>query len=96
MSERKGKYLARLLIRHNIIHRAVIDDPEGYDRGHTLAAVVEASEELGIDELRAEIERLKAERLVLAKLASDKPEFYNPLAVYDAKELRERILAEAK
>jgi hypothetical protein len=61
MSERKGEYLARLLIRHNIILRAALDDSEGYDGGHTLAALVKASEELGIDKLRAEIERLKAE-----------------------------------
>jgi len=60
MSERKGEYLARLLIRHKLIDRAVIDDPEGYDGGRTLAAVIEASEELGVDRPRAEIERLKA------------------------------------
>ncbi len=36
----------------------------------------------------------KQERIALAKLASDKPEFYNPLVVYEVQKLRDKILAE--
>ena len=38
-------------------------------------------------------ERLDKEKRVLAKLASDKPEFFNPLAVAAAKEIRDEVLA---
>lgn len=41
------------------------------------------------------IAKLRAQRLVLAKLAADTPQFDNPLHVYDAKALRDRILAAA-
>jgi len=36
---------------------------------------------------------LKRERLVLAKLASKTPQFYNPLVAFEAEALRDRILA---
>ncbi len=38
--------------------------------------------------------RSKQELIALAMLASDKPEFDNPLVVYEVKKLRDRILAE--
>lgn len=40
------------------------------------------------------IERLEAERLLLAKLAAKEPQFFNPLEAMDAQRLRDRILAE--
>lgn len=36
--------------------------------------------------------RFKAERNLMAQLASDKPEFSNPLVVWDARKLRDQIL----
>ena len=36
------------------------------------------------------------QRLVLARLASETPEFYNPLVVYEAKKLRDVILLEER
>lgn len=34
------------------------------------------------------------QRIMLAKLASDRPEFYNPLIVYEAKKIRDAIFKE--
>lgn len=42
------------------------------------------------------IERLEAERLTLAKLASKRAEFFNPLVVFEAQKLRDAVLAAAK
>lgn len=58
--------LAALLIKHNVIDRAAIEDSVGYDGEATLRAVLAASIEVSVeleeecDKLRAEIERLKA------------------------------------
>lgn len=40
------------------------------------------------------LEEWQYQRLMLAKLASDKAEFYNPLVVFEAKKIRDDILAE--
>lgn len=40
------------------------------------------------------IERLAAERLMLAKLAAKEPQFFNPLVAMEAETLRDRILSE--
>ena len=42
--------LADLLIRHDIIDSAAIEDPEGFDGGRTLRAVLDAEMELGQSE----------------------------------------------
>ncbi len=42
-----------------------------------------------------DIERLRDERILMARLAADEPQFYNPIRVADAKNLRDSILAEA-
>jgi chorismate mutase len=39
------------------------------------------------------IDRWAAERVTLAKLAAETPQFYNPLDVADAKRLRDHILS---
>jgi hypothetical protein len=44
--------------------------------------------------LRAFIAKLKADRLLLARLAAETPQFNNPLIVYEAQALRDRLLAE--
>jgi succinate dehydrogenase flavin-adding protein (antitoxin of CptAB toxin-antitoxin module) len=36
------------------------------------------------------------ERVMLAKLAADTPQFYNPIIVAEAKQIRDRILAREK
>jgi hypothetical protein len=46
--------------------------------------------------LESRIEGLEAERLTLAKLAADSPQFFNPLVAFAAQELRDRVLAEAE
>lgn len=46
--------------------------------------------------LRWQCVRLKVERLALARLASDKPEFTNPLRVAAAQRLRDHILNAVK
>lgn len=43
----------------------------------------------------AAVREAKEETLMVAKLASDKAEFYNPRTVWDAKALRDRILADS-
>ena len=43
--------------------------------------------------LQRQVLDLKRERLVLAKLASKTPQFYNPLVAFEAEALRDRILA---
>lgn len=40
------------------------------------------------------IERLAAERLLMAKLAAKEPQFFNPLVAMEAETLRDRILSE--
>jgi len=54
-----------------------------------------------VAELTAEVERLKGEREMLtmerdamAMLSSESPRFSNPLHVYKAKQVRDRVLAE--
>lgn len=47
------------------------------------------------ERLLAEVERLKAERHLLAMLAAETPRFYNPLHVMAAEQLRDQVLAEA-
>lgn len=42
------------------------------------------------------IAQLKAQRLMLARLASESPQFDNPLHVYDAQKLRDTVLNLAK
>ena len=42
------------------------------------------------------IDRWATERVTLAKLAAETPQFYNPLAVADAKRLRDHILSNAE
>ena len=46
------------------------------------------------ERLTKEIETLKVERLLLAKLADDEPQFFNPLLAIEVKNLRYRVLAE--
>lgn len=46
-----------------------------------------------IKQMRAIIDGLKAQRLMLAKLASDTPQFDNPLHIYEAKALRDKLLS---
>jgi hypothetical protein len=48
-----------------------------------------------IDRLHRQSQILTAERLVLGQLASDKPEFFNPLHAVAAKTLRDRVLHDA-
>jgi transcription elongation factor Elf1 len=49
------------------------------------------------EHIEAEVEKVKAELRVLARLACDVPVFYNPLNLFKAKQLRDRILeAEGK
>jgi hypothetical protein len=38
--------------------------------------------------------RLIRERQLLARLAADEPQFFNPLHVYEAQQLRDEVLAE--
>ncbi len=44
------------------------------------------------DDIAVEVSDLMAERTLMAKLASDTPQFNNPLVVADAKKLRDEIL----
>ena len=63
--------------------------------GKSVSAIREALGRIGNGELqvlREEVKRLMGERLLMAKLAADTPQFYNPLDVYQAKQLRDRIL----
>jgi hypothetical protein len=55
-----AKLLARLLVFHEIVDAAAIEDAEGYDGGLTLAQIQNTAAGLGIGGLRAEIERLKS------------------------------------
>lgn len=45
-----------------------------------------------IGELHAVIKTLKTERHILAMLSADKPQFFNPMGIFEAKALRDRIL----
>ena len=45
-----------------------------------------------ITELKDEIKRLQLDLVLMAKLAADLPQFSNPIVVYGAKKLRDRIL----
>lgn len=47
---------------------------------------------IAIGQLKNRISELKTERLLLAKLASTKPEFDNPLAAMAAQKLRDSVL----
>ena len=46
------------------------------------------------EEVRLVVSKLKRERLALAMLAADTPQFFNPLAAMQAKNLRDQILTE--
>jgi hypothetical protein len=46
-----------------------------------------------IRQARAIIAKLQADRLLLAKLAAETPQFFNPLEAMEAQALRNRILA---
>ena len=48
------------------------------------------------DRQQEQIKQLNVERLVLAMLASDEPDFFNPLRAIQAKNLRDKTLSEAK
>ena len=48
--------------------------------------------QLKIEQLQAEIEKLKEERAILAMLSADKPQFFNPRVIFAAKSLRDRVL----
>jgi hypothetical protein len=54
------------------------------------------SEACRINELESQVDNLKSDRMVLAMLAADTPQFYNPLHVAAAKQLRDRVLQEPK
>jgi hypothetical protein len=56
----KGGLLANVLLHHDLIDYAAIEDAENYDGGLTLTRVIAANEELGLTKLRAEIVQLKA------------------------------------
>jgi hypothetical protein len=43
--------------------------------------------------LQREVTTLRRERVLLAKLASTTPQFFNPLAVAEAEAIRDRVLA---
>ena len=49
-----------------------------------------------IKQLKAELAKAKTERNVLARLSSDTPHFFNPMGIFKAKQLRDRILGESK
>ena len=44
--------------------------------------------------LSRQLDQARGQLLLLARLAADKPQFYNPLDVYDAKKIRDRVLKE--
>lgn len=43
-------------------------------------------------ELQAELKTAKTERNILAMLSADSPQFFNPTGIFEAKQLRDRIL----
>jgi hypothetical protein len=43
---RSGLALGSLLVKHGILDAAVVEDPEGYDGGRTLAALYDAHMEM--------------------------------------------------
>lgn len=45
-----------------------------------------------IKKLEIEVNNLKQQRLLLARLAAEKPEFFNPLHVFEAQRLRDEVL----
>ena len=45
-----------------------------------------------VEALKASNQELAAERLILAKLSAETPQFYNPFDIISAKEIRNRIL----
>lgn len=45
-----------------------------------------------IEQYRAICKEMDHERLLLAKLASKEPEFFNPLIVIEAEKIRDRLL----
>jgi hypothetical protein len=47
-----------------------------------------------ITEWKEHSEKLERERLVLAMLAADTPQFFNPMSAIHAKNLRDRLLSE--
>ena len=61
--------------------------------GHPDAVFIAAAR-TDVPRLVAEIRRLKAERLALAKLAADEPQFFNPLDAFAAQKIRDDVLAE--
>ncbi len=47
-------------------------------------------------ELLQEVKKLRVHRYILAKLACDEPQFFNPLDVWEAQKLRDEVIAEEK
>ena len=43
-------------------------------------------------QLQAQLEEVEVERNILAMLASGEPKFFNPLGIFKAKALRDRVL----
>jgi hypothetical protein len=41
-----GDHLAQLLVKHDIVDRCAVDDPDGFDNGRTLDAIYAAASEL--------------------------------------------------
>jgi hypothetical protein len=67
------------------------------DAGTVLAARQDGDYAASVRELTRERDELKAERLLLARLAKcqESPQFYNPIEAMAAKALRDRVLATA-
>lgn len=49
-----------------------------------------------VSEQARHIETLIEERYALARLASDRAEFFNPIHVYEAKRVRDRVLKDRR
>lgn len=41
-----GDQLAQLLVKHDIVDRCAVDDPDGFDNGRTLDAIYAAAADL--------------------------------------------------
>ena len=61
---------------------------------HAADAVFIAAARTDVPSLVAEVERLRVERLALAKLAAETPQFFNPLEAFAAQKIRDDVLAE--
>lgn len=58
--------------------------------------IEEPMEKTEIKRLQAELKQLKAERNILAMLASDTPKFFNPMSITRAKNLRDKVIGESQ